>query len=122
MNTVGSEKVFDFANAAEWEIWLKDHYDQSGGVWLRIAKKNSGKTSVTIPEALDVSLCFGWIDSQRKGLDKNYYLQRYSPRRAKSPWSKINKDRTQKLIEEGRMQPAGLRAIKVAKLDGRWPA
>lgn len=117
--TSGSEEIIDCASAAEWETWLKTHYGQPAGVWLRIAKKISGKTSVTISEALDIALCYGWIDSQRKGYDQSYYLQRYSPRRPKSPWSKLNVERAEALMETGRMQPAGLLEIEAAKKDGR---
>jgi uncharacterized protein YdeI (YjbR/CyaY-like superfamily) len=100
----------------------KSHFSQSSGVWLKIAKKGSGKSSVTISEALDVALCYGWIDSQRKGYDQTYYLQRYSPRRPKSPWSKLNMERAVSLIASGQMHPAGLSEIERAKSDGRWQA
>ena len=122
METSGSNEFIDCANAAAWETWLESHYEQPGGVWLRIAKKGSGKTSVTISEALDIALCHGWIDSQRNGYDHAYYLQRYSRRRPKSPWSKLNVERAEALMAVGRMQPAGLLEIKAAKKDGRWNA
>jgi uncharacterized protein YdeI (YjbR/CyaY-like superfamily) len=122
METSGSQEIIDCANSAEWETWLESHYEQPGGVWLRIAKKGSGKTSVTISEALEIALCYGWIDSQRKGYDQTYYLQRYSPRRPKSPWSKLNVERAEALMAAGRMQPAGLLEIEAAKKDGRWNA
>jgi uncharacterized protein YdeI (YjbR/CyaY-like superfamily) len=115
-------EIIDCADAADWEAFLARHYARPGGVWLRIAKKGSGKASVTISEALDGALCFGWIDSQRKGYDQTYYLQRYSPRRSKSPWSKLNVERAEALITAGRMQPAGLVEIEAAKTDGRWEA
>lgn len=115
-------EFIDFTNAAEWESWLVDHYDQEGGVWLKIAKKGSGKTSVTITEALNVALCYGWIDSQRRSYDATYYLQRYSPRRPKSPWSRLNVDRVEALMAAGRMQPSGLAEVAAAKADGRWDA
>ena len=115
-------EFMDCANAAEWETWLARHYEQPGGVWLRIAKKDFGNTSVTISEALDIALCYGWIDSHRKGYDQAYYLQRYSQRRPKSPWSKINVERAEALMAAGRMQPAGLAEIEAAKTDGRWGA
>jgi uncharacterized protein YdeI (YjbR/CyaY-like superfamily) len=88
-------EIMDCANAATWEAFLGRHYARLGGVWLRIAKKDSEQVSVTISEALDVALCYGWIDSQRKGYDQTYYLQRYSPRRSKSPWSKLNVERAE---------------------------
>jgi uncharacterized protein YdeI (YjbR/CyaY-like superfamily) len=115
-------EFIDCANAADWEAWLARHHERADGIWLRIAKKDSGKASVTISEALDVALCYGWIDSQRKGYDEAYYLQRYSPRRPKSPWSKLNVERAEALLAAGRMRPAGLAEIEAAKADGRWEA
>jgi uncharacterized protein YdeI (YjbR/CyaY-like superfamily) len=122
METPNSVESIDIANAAEWEAWLANHSNQAGGVWLKIAKKGSGKTSVTITEALDVALCYGWIDSQRKSYDQTYYLQRYSPRRPGSPWSKLNVDRAEALLAAGRMQAPGLAEIRAARADGRWDA
>jgi uncharacterized protein YdeI (YjbR/CyaY-like superfamily) len=119
MQTSDRIEPFDFATAAEWEAWLASHVDQEGGVWLKIAKKGSAKTSVAILEALDVALCYGWIDSQRKSYDQDYYLQRYSPRRPKSPWSKINVDRVEVLLAEGRIRARGLAEIRAAQADGR---
>jgi len=115
-----SKEIIDFANAAAWETWLESHCDQQGGVWLRIAKKDSGKTSITISEALDVALCYGWIENNRLGYDETYYLQRYSRRRSKSPWSKLNVERAEALMVAGRMHPRGLLEIEAAKNDGRW--
>jgi uncharacterized protein YdeI (YjbR/CyaY-like superfamily) len=109
-----------FTAPAEWASWLATHHATSSGVWLQIGKKNPARTLITIDEALDVALCYGWIDSQRKGLDATSYLQRYSPRRAKSPWSKLNVDRVEALTEAGRMLPAGLVEVEAAKADGRW--
>lgn len=110
----------DIKNAAAWEDWLEKHHQTAAEVWLRIAKKGSGKTSVTIDEALDINLCYGWIDSHRKSLDDKYFLQRYSPRRTKSPWSDINIAKAKVLIKKGRMKPAGMHEIERAKADGRW--
>lgn len=110
----------DIKSAAQWEAWLEGHHQTTPEVWLRIAKKGSGETSVTIDEALDINLCYGWIDSQRKGLDDKYFLQRYSPRRAKSPWSDINIAKAKVLIKDGRMKSAGMHEIEMAKADGRW--
>jgi uncharacterized protein YdeI (YjbR/CyaY-like superfamily) len=115
-------EIIACANGADWEAWLAGHHQRSGGVWLRIAKKGAGKASVTISEALDVALCYGWIDSQRNGYDQTHYLQRYSPRRPKSPWSKLNVDRAEALMAAGRMQPAGQAEIEAARVDGRWEA
>ena len=111
-----------WATIKQWESWLAEHHEQSSGLWLLIAKKGSSKASITISEALDVALCYGWIDSQRKGRDEDYYLQRYSPRRSKSPWSKLNVERAQALIAARRMRKPGLAAIAAAKADGRWAA
>jgi uncharacterized protein YdeI (YjbR/CyaY-like superfamily) len=110
------------ASAAEWERWLEQNHDSSDGAWLRIAKKGSAKTTITIGEALDLALCFGWIDSRREGLDDDYYLQRYSPRRARSNWSRINVGKVEELTAAGRMRPAGLAEVERAKADGRWEA
>jgi uncharacterized protein YdeI (YjbR/CyaY-like superfamily) len=109
-----------FTTSAEWDAWLAAHHAQSPGIWLLIAKKNAKKPLITIGEALDVALCYGWIDSQRKGFDAHAYLQRYSPRRGKSPWSRLNVDRVAALTEAGRMQAAGLAEVAAAKADGRW--
>jgi uncharacterized protein YdeI (YjbR/CyaY-like superfamily) len=120
LQTPDKTAFLDCANAAQWEAWLARHYERSRGVWLRIAKKGTGKASVTISEALDIALCYGWIDSQRKGFDHTYYLRRYSPRRPNSPWSKLNVERAGALLAAGRVQPAGLVEIEAAKVDGRW--
>ncbi|MHA6481726.1 YdeI/OmpD-associated family protein [Paenibacillus sp. strain BS8-2] len=122
METPNPDLYIDFTNAAEWERWLASHHDQREEAWLRIAKKESGATSVTIPEALDVALCFGWIDSHRKGLNESYYLQRYSPRRPKSPWSMVNVRKAGQLMETGRMKAPGYAEIQRAQEDGRWEA
>ena len=96
--------------------------DISGGVWLRHAKKGAPFPSVIYQEALEVALCFGWIDGQRKGLDESCYLQRWTPRRARSIWSKVNREKALRYIEEGRMQPSGLAEVERARRDGRWEA
>ncbi len=111
-----------FATAAKWTAWLKKHHAASTGIWLRIAKKDAALTSLSISEALDGALCYGWIDGQRKSLDAESYLQRYTPRARRSPWSKINRDKVMALIASGDMQAAGLREIERAKEDGRWDA
>ena len=110
-----------FADAAAWEHWLERH-PQSSGVWLKIAKKDAGIPSVTYDEALDVALCHGWIDGQKKGFDAQFFLQRFTPRRARSTWSKINVAKIDMLTAAGRMRPAGLREVEAAKADGRWDA
>jgi len=108
-----------FRNAAAWEAWLAAH-PADKGMWLKIAKKDSGVTSVTYAEALDVALCHGWIDGLKRACDEVFFLQRFTPRRAKSLWSKINIAKADALIANGRMRPGGLREIEAAKADGRW--
>ena len=111
-----------FASKEEFTAWLESNHATSDGLWIRIGKKNAGVESVTVVETLDVALCFGWIDGQRKPLDDRYFLQKYTPRRARSKWSKINVGKVQALIEAGRMRPAGFAEIERAKADGRWDA
>jgi uncharacterized protein YdeI (YjbR/CyaY-like superfamily) len=109
-----------FAGPAEFESWLEENHASSAGLWLKIAKKGSGERSVTHPEALELALAFGWIDSQRRGLDERYFLQRFTPRRPRGRWSRINREKAEALIEEGRMRPAGIAEVEAAKADGRW--
>jgi uncharacterized protein YdeI (YjbR/CyaY-like superfamily) len=111
-----------FASPRAWAKWLAANHAKSKGVWLRFYKKDSGVASVNYAEALDEALCYGWIDGQLKKLDDKSYLQRFTPRRARSLWSKRNVAKAEKLIKDGRMQPAGLREIQAAKTDGRWTA
>jgi uncharacterized protein YdeI (YjbR/CyaY-like superfamily) len=111
-----------FASAAEWEAWLREHHDSAPGIWIRFAKKGSGVPSVTYLEALHAALCFGWIDGQARSVDDASYVQRFTPRRARSIWSKRNREFATALIEAGRMQPAGLREVERAQADGRWEA
>lgn len=122
MDTLDGADVMAFADAAQWESWLAEHHERAGGVWVKIAKKGSGKPSVTITEALDVALCYGWIDGQRKAFDDVYYLQRYTPRRPKSSWSQVNVRKVEALIAAGRMREPGHAAIRAAQADGRWAA
>jgi len=110
----------ELASAAEWEAWLAAHHGEQDGVWLRFAKKGSGATTVTYDEALEVALCWGWIDTQVRRIDERYYAQRFTPRRARSPWSKRNREKAEALIQAGRMKAAGLAAIEQAQGDGRW--
>lgn len=111
-----------FANKKKWADWLATQHDKSAGVWLKLAKKDSGISSVTYDEALEVALCYGWIDGQKKGFDDKYWLQKFTSRGAKSIWSKINTEKVERLIGSGEMKPAGLKAIEAAKQDGRWDA
>ncbi len=112
--------MLTFPDSAAWEAWLAAHHASENEAWLRIAKKDSGLESITIREALDVALCYGWIDGQRKGNDEASFLQRYCPRRARSSWSKINVGKVEALIAAGRMQPPGLAQVAAARADGRW--
>ncbi|MER5177546.1 YdeI/OmpD-associated family protein [Streptomyces sp. NPDC002896] len=118
----GPQPTHRFADQEAWTVWLEEYHDQSSGVWLRIAKKGTGETTVTVTEALDMALCFGWIDGQRKREDDTYFLQRYCPRRPRSTWSQINREKVRVLTERGLMRPAGLREVERAKTDGRWEA
>jgi uncharacterized protein YdeI (YjbR/CyaY-like superfamily) len=111
-----------FANAAALEAWMRKHHASASELWIKIHKKDSGLASVTPAEALDVMLCWGWIDGLRRGFDERSFLQRYSPRRAKSIWSQINRKHVARLIAAGRMTPAGQKQIDAAKADGRWKA
>jgi uncharacterized protein YdeI (YjbR/CyaY-like superfamily) len=111
-----------FASAEEWEAWLREHHDTAPGVWIKFARKGSGAQTVTYMEALHAALCFGWIDGQARGVDDTAYVQRFTPRRARSIWSKRNRGFATALIASGRMQPAGLREVQRAKADGRWDA
>ena len=103
--------VIPFASAEAWEAWLEDNHATSDGLWLKLARKDSGIESVSFAEAL----CYGWIDSQANGFDDHYWLQRFTPRRQRSKWSKRNRDKARRLISEGRMKPAGLREIERAR-------
>jgi uncharacterized protein YdeI (YjbR/CyaY-like superfamily) len=117
---VDPDKVREFPDADSFYAWLTDNHASESEVWIKIHKVGSGLASVTPKEAVDVVLCFGWIDAVRKSLDGNSYLQRYTPRGRKSIWSKINIDNVARLIEEGRMTRHGLREVEAAKADGRW--
>jgi uncharacterized protein YdeI (YjbR/CyaY-like superfamily) len=101
---------------------LADHHDRQAGVWLKIARKGSGTVSVTAAQALNIALCYGWIDSHRKSYDDRFFLQKYSPRRPKSSWSKVNVDKVEALIAAGRMHASGFEKVLAAKADGRWGA
>jgi uncharacterized protein YdeI (YjbR/CyaY-like superfamily) len=118
--TVDPDKVHEFKDAKSFYGWLGKHHDKQDEVWIRIFKVGSGLKSITPKEAIDVVLCWGWIDAIRKSLDETSYLQRYTRRRRKSTWSKINVDNVARLIQEGRMTEHGLREVEAAKADGRW--
>lgn len=109
-----------FATATAFETWLAKNHATAEGVWLQLARKASGKVTVSYAEAVEVALCYGWIDGHVKPVDETSWKQKFTPRRARSKWSAINVGRAERLIAEGRMQPAGLAAIEAAKADGRW--
>jgi uncharacterized protein YdeI (YjbR/CyaY-like superfamily) len=111
-----------FVSQSAWEEWLADNHKVSEGVWIKVAKKGAGIDSVRYPEVLESALCFGWIDGRREALDERHFLQRFTPRRPRSRWSRINRDTAGRLIAEGRMHPAGLAEVERAKQDGRWEA
>jgi uncharacterized protein YdeI (YjbR/CyaY-like superfamily) len=120
MRVSDDQKIIVCRDPAEWEDWLAANHEGSTGVWLKIAKKHSGRTTVSITDALDVALCYGWIDGIRRSHDEDHYLQRYSPRRPNSHWSKVNVAKVESLIAAGRMRPSGLAQVEAAKADGRW--
>jgi len=120
--TKAEQPVLFFATPADLEAWLDENGEESDGIWLKFAKKGSGIESVVYAEALNVALCHGWIDGQARRLDDTHYLQRFTPRRPRSNWSKINRGKAERLIADGRMRPAGLREVERAKADGRWDA
>lgn len=109
-----------FEDQLAFETWLELNHSSSPGIWLQIAKKGSRIESITYDQAVESGLCYGWIDSQKEKLDDKSWIQRFTPRGAKSIWSKINKDRAEALIESGRMKPSGLKAIDAAKKNGEW--
>jgi uncharacterized protein YdeI (YjbR/CyaY-like superfamily) len=111
-----------FAGPPEFEEWLEANGDSSPGLWLQIAKKGAPEPSVTYAEALDLALCFGWIDSQKRGLDETHFLQRFTPRRPRGRWSKINREKAEALEASGALHPSGAAEVAAAKEDGRWEA
>ncbi len=124
-HTIGKEfvsglRIMHFESSQLWEKWLSTHFDEQQGVWLMHAKKASNKASVSYQEALDISLCFGWIDSQKRAYDNDFFIQKYTPRRPRSIWSKVNVDKVAALTQAGKMQPSGLAAVAAAKANGQW--
>ncbi|MFD1940286.1 MULTISPECIES: YdeI/OmpD-associated family protein [Nonomuraea] len=115
------EQAMLFADAAQWEAWLAEHHEGEG-VWLKIAKKGAPFASLRIAQALQVALCYGWIDSHRRSFDEHFYLQRYSRRRKGSAWSRVNVEHVESLTAAGRMRPPGLAEVAAAQADGRWEA
>lgn len=117
-----TDPVLTFTSQAEWESWLDRNGSTVPGAWLRLAKKSAEQTTVSYAQALESALCHGWIDGKKQAESEHYWLQRFTPRTAKSIWSRINKAKAETLIAAGRMRPAGLLAIDRAKQDGRWDA
>jgi uncharacterized protein YdeI (YjbR/CyaY-like superfamily) len=111
-----------FDSREVWEAWLDEHHATAPEAWVKIAKKASGIPSVSYDEAVEVALCYGWIDGQMRSLDSDFYVQRFTPRSRRSRWSKLNREKVARLIETGAMKPAGLREVELAKADGRWDA
>jgi uncharacterized protein YdeI (YjbR/CyaY-like superfamily) len=122
MNEKQDLPVIAFASLEDWGRWLEEHHTSSDGLWLKIAKKGSDIASISYAEALEVALCYGWIDSQKAKFDAEHWLQRFTPRRPGSKWSKANRDKAEELIVRGLMKPAGLQEVERAKADGRWDA
>lgn len=112
--------ILSFPSPREWENWLEKNHDKYLGIWIKFFKKNSGITTVTYPEALEEALCYGWIDSQSKKFDEKSYLQKFTPRRPNSIWSKINKRYITRLIKSGKMKTPGLKKVEEAKKNGQW--
>lgn len=113
-------QLVSFASSNEWRKWIAANHSKSKGVWLRFFKKDSGEETVTYTEALDEALCYGWIDGQLKTYDAKSYIQKFTPRRPKSIWSKRNVEKAERLIQEGKMKKAGMEQVELAKADGRW--
>jgi uncharacterized protein YdeI (YjbR/CyaY-like superfamily) len=122
MDKQNDQKPVLFSTSKDWEKWLSQHHMQIEGIWMKVAKKGASAKSIAIGDALDIALCYGWIDGQRRAYDDTYYLQKYTPRRPKSLWSKVNIAKVEALIAGGRMQKPGFEAIEAAKADGRWQA
>ncbi|MEO8908441.1 MAG: YdeI/OmpD-associated family protein [Microbacteriaceae bacterium] len=122
MTSATAREILFCVSAAAWASWLEAQHATSDGVRLAIAKKGGAEPSVSYAEAVETALCYGWIDAQVGRLNDDHYLQLFTPRRTRSIWSQINRDKALRLIEEGRMRPAGLRQVESAQADGRWDA
>jgi uncharacterized protein YdeI (YjbR/CyaY-like superfamily) len=122
MKKADSLETSHFESRAAWEAWLDAHHADAPGLWLKLAKAASGIASVTYAEALEAALCYGWIDGQKASHDEQYWLQKFTPRRARSGWSRVNREKASELIASGRMRAAGLRQVELAQADGRWDA
>ena len=122
MPAPAAEPTISFASPADWERWLEDNHAAASGVWLKLAKKGAGVASVSYSEALDIALCFGWIDASKRPLDERFWLQRFTPRGPRSRWSQRNRDRIDELARDGRLRRSGDAEVQRAKDDGRWEA
>ena len=122
METKRDLPIMPFSSPDAWERWLQEHHENSRGLWVKLAKKGSGIETVSYAAALDIALCYGWIDGQKGALDGQFWLQKFTPRGPRSTWSRINRDRVAALTEQGRMKPAGLARVAEAQTDGRWDA
>jgi uncharacterized protein YdeI (YjbR/CyaY-like superfamily) len=118
----GGVPIRAFPTREAWAVWLDEHHAGSQGVWLAIPKKGGGEAGVSYADALEVALCYGWIDGQKGKLDERFWLQRFTPRRPGSVWSRVNRDKVLELIARDEMRPAGLREVERAQADGRWDA
>lgn len=118
----GAMEIVSFESAEAFETWLSDQHATSPGIWLKLRRKGAGIVALDYAQALDVALCYGWIDGQKGKFDDQHWLQRFTPRKPNSKWSKINRDKAVALTEQGRMPPAGLAEVERAKTDGRWQA
>lgn len=122
MDPKPDDPVEFFEKSTDFERWLRKHHAKASCIWVKYAKKKSGIPSIDWDQAVDVALCYGWIDGQAKSVDDTYALQRFTPRRSRSKWSKLNRERVERLTRAGRMRPAGLEEVARAKADGRWDA
>lgn len=118
--SIDKDPVLDFSRQAQWQAWLAKQHKKAAGAWLRLYKKDSGKATLSYAQALDSALCYGWIDGQKRSYDAQSWIQRFSPRRSRSAWSKINQGHVARLSKAGKMKPAGLAQVEAAKADGRW--
>lgn len=122
MATLGGLPICLFAYQCAWEQWIDTNHEHSTGIWVKVAKKDSTITTLAYSEALEVALCYGWIDGQKKPYDQDMWLQKFTPRRSKSVWSRVNVDKVTQLIASGKMTPSGMKEVNAAKEDGRWDA
>ena len=122
MKNTNNLPILPFETQQSWEVWLEEHHSDTKGVWLKIAKKETGILSLSYLEAVEGALCYGWIDGQKASFDDQYWLQKFTPRSLKSIWSKVNCGKVAVLLSEGRMQAAGIRQVELAQADGRWEA